>query len=117
MVVSGDHGYLANDWGGALEGVLLGGAARLALLHQLTYSINSFGHFFGTKVAGAQNESRDSAVLAVLLLGEGLHSFHHRYPSTAVNRPLRLDATGLLICLLERVGIVRQPRRDDLTAP
>jgi stearoyl-CoA desaturase (Delta-9 desaturase) len=108
-------GYLANGWRGAVEGVLLGGAARVALLHQLTYSINSFGHSFGTRVAGARDESRDSVLLAVLLLGEGLHSFHHRYPSTAVNRPLRLDASGLLICLLERLRIVRQPRRDDLT--
>lgn len=97
-------GYLVE--GEVLSYFLLAGCARVALLHQITWSVNSFGHMSGSKVTGSNDESRDNLVLAVLLLGEGLHSFHHRYPSAAVNRPLWLDFGGGAITFMERLGIV-----------
>ncbi len=95
--------------GGVPEMIACGlwaGFARVALLHQLTWSVNSFGHMLGTKPEGANDQARDNPVLALLILGEGLHGFHHRFPSAAIKRPLRYDATGGLILLLERLGVV-----------
>lgn len=95
--------------GGVSEMVACGlwaGFARVSLLHQLTWSVNSFGHLVGTKQVGGNDQAHDNPVLALLILGEGLHGFHHRFPSAAVKRPLRYDATGGLVLLLERLGVV-----------
>ena len=86
------------------------GAARVALLHQLTWSVNSFGHLFGKKVAGSDNESRDNVFFALLLLGEGLHSHHHARPTSAMNEPKHLDLGGWIIRCGEKLGLVWQLR-------
>jgi stearoyl-CoA desaturase (Delta-9 desaturase) len=86
------------------------GAARVALLHQLTWSVNSLGHMFGNKVAGSDNESRDNILFALLLLGEGFHSHHHQRPTAAVNEPRHLDAGGWIIRGWEKLGLVWQLR-------
>jgi stearoyl-CoA desaturase (delta-9 desaturase) len=102
----------------ALVGFAVGGAAeawrclvwagcfRVALLHQITWSVNSVGHMFGSKVAGSSDESRDSWLFALLLFGEGLHSYHHRHPGAALNQPSRLDLNGWILRRLERAGLV-----------
>jgi fatty-acid desaturase len=83
----------------------------VALLQQLTWAVNSLGHVLGSKVPGARGEGRDNLAFALLLFGEGLHSFHHRYPSAAVNEPARLDLHGALLVALERLGLVWRLRR------
>ncbi len=107
----------AGFWVGGGEEALLcflwAGCARVALLHQLTWSVNSFGHMFGSKQPGSKDQSRDSAVLALLMLGEGLHSYHHARPTAAINRPLKLDFGGLVILTLQRLGLVSDVKRFD----
>jgi stearoyl-CoA desaturase (delta-9 desaturase) len=95
----------------AARAFLWAGCFRVWTLQQLTWSVNSLGHTLGTKVAGSSNEARDNVTLALLLFGEGLHSFHHRYPSAAINQPSRLDLNGYLLTLLERAGVVRNLKR------
>lgn len=109
----------------ALVGYALGGASeaarcfvwagcfRVALLHHITWSVNSFGHMFGTKAPGSDDESRDNVLFALLLFGEGLHSYHHLHPSAAVNRPTHLDLNGAILALLERRGLVWGLKRYD----
>jgi stearoyl-CoA desaturase (delta-9 desaturase) len=98
FAVAGPHeGLCALMWAGCL---------RVTVLHHITWSVNSFGHMFGTKVAGSRDESRDNLALAVLLMGEGLHSYHHRFPAAAVNAPQFLDFNGLVIRLLEGLGLI-----------
>jgi stearoyl-CoA desaturase (delta-9 desaturase) len=95
--------------GGAPEGLrclVWAGCFRVTLLHHVTWSVNSFGHMFGTKVSGSSDESRDNVLFALLLFGEGLHSYHHRHPSAAVNRPTYLDLNGAILSLLERMALV-----------
>ena len=106
--------------GGAREGwlcALWGGFVRVALLQQITWSVNSVGHSFGRKLPGSRDESRDIPLLAVLLFGDGLHSYHHRYPTAAMNHPLRLDLNGQLLTLLERLGLVWDLRRFPAVPP
>lgn len=97
--------------GEAVSCALWAGFARVSLLHQLTWSVNSFGHMFGTKQAGATDEARDNPALALMILGEGLHGFHHRFPNAAIKAPLRYDATGALILILEKIGLVWNVKR------
>ena len=83
----------------------IGGFLRVALLQQLTWSINSVGHCFGYNAPDSKDQSRDIPIYAVILFGEGLHNYHHRFPTAAVNQPQKLDANGFLIRVLERMGL------------
>ena len=104
-------GALAGGPREALLGGLWAGFARVALLQQITWSVNSIGHSFGRKLPGGRDESRDIPLLALLLFGDGLHSYHHRYPAAAVNHPSALDLNGMLLGGLERLGWVWDLRR------
>ncbi len=92
---------------------LWAGFLRVALLHQLTWCVNSLGHMVGTKQDDAKDQARDNPILALLILGEGLHGFHHRFPHAAIKHPLKYDATGGLILVLERLGVVWNVDRAD----
>jgi stearoyl-CoA desaturase (Delta-9 desaturase) len=96
-----------------LEGLLWGGAVRVFVLHHATYSINSLCHFFGRRRFRTDDESRNLRWLSPLTLGEAWHNNHHAFPTSAFHGLGRgeLDASGMLIALLERVGLVWDVRR------
>jgi stearoyl-CoA desaturase (delta-9 desaturase) len=96
--------------GTALTALLWGGVIRMLLLHHVTWSINSVCHFFGRKRFDVDDESRNVFWLAPLSMGEAWHHNHHAFPTSAFHG-LRLweriaDPTGLLIALLEKLGLV-----------
>lgn len=113
LAVPAATGFLVGGGKESLLCFLWAGCARVALLHQLTWSVNSFGHMLGSKQSGSKDESRDSAVLALLMLGEGLHSYHHAHPKAAINRPLALDFGGLVILTLQRLGLACNVKKSD----
>lgn len=95
--------------GGATEAMqcfLWAGCFRVFLLHHITWSVNSFGHMFGAKVPDSRDEARNILALAILMIGEGLHSYHHRYPLQAINEPAWLDTSGQILKLLARFRVV-----------
>lgn len=106
LALPGAVGYWLGGKDEMVRCIFWAGAARVALLHQLTWSVNSFGHLFGRKVAGSDSEARDNTFFALLLLGEGLHSHHHARPTTAMNEPKHLDVGGWLIRGCEKLGLV-----------
>ena len=96
--------------GTALTALLWGGFVRVFLLHHVTWSINSVCHFFGRKRFDIEDESRNVFWLAPLSMGEAWHHNHHAFPTSAFHG-LRFwermaDPTGLVIVLLERLGII-----------
>jgi stearoyl-CoA desaturase (delta-9 desaturase) len=96
--------------GAALTALLWGGLVRVFLLHHVTWSINSVCHFFGRKRFAIEDESRNVFWLAPISMGEAWHHNHHAFPTSAfhgLSRWERLaDPTGLLISILEKLGIV-----------
>ena len=96
--------------GTALTALLWGGFVRIFLLHHVTWSINSVCHFFGRKRFDVEDESRNVFWLAPLSMGEAWHHNHHAFPTSAfhgLNFWERMsDPTGLMISLLERLGVV-----------
>jgi stearoyl-CoA desaturase (Delta-9 desaturase) len=96
--------------GTALTALLWGGFVRVFLLHHVTWSINSVCHFFGRKRFDVEDESRNVFWLAPLSMGEAWHHNHHAFPTSAFHglRPWEraADPTGLLISLLEKLGLV-----------
>jgi stearoyl-CoA desaturase (Delta-9 desaturase) len=96
--------------GAALTALLWGGFVRVFLLHHVTWSINSICHFFGRRRFDVEDESRNVFWLAPLSMGESWHHNHHAFPTSAFHG-LSLwervaDPTGLLIAVLEKLGIV-----------
>jgi stearoyl-CoA desaturase (Delta-9 desaturase) len=96
--------------GAAATALLWGGFVRVFLLHHVTWSINSICHFFGSKRFDVEDESRNVFWLAHLSMGEAWHHNHHAFPTSAFHG-LRwwermADPAGLLIVLLEKLGVV-----------
>ena len=94
----------------ALTALLWGGFVRVFLLHHVTWSINSVCHFFGRRRFDIEDESRNVVWLAPLSMGESWHHNHHAFPTSAFHG-LRFwerlaDPTGVLIALLEKLGLV-----------
>jgi stearoyl-CoA desaturase (delta-9 desaturase) len=101
----------------AFTGLLWGGAVRMALLHHVTYSINSLCHFFGRRRFDTPDESRNLAWLAPLSFGEAWHNNHHAFPTSARHGMGRLermlDPSAWVIAGLERAGLAWDVVRVD----
>jgi stearoyl-CoA desaturase (delta-9 desaturase) len=100
-------GYL---WTGTLAGAfaafLVAGVIRVGLSHNVTWSVNSVCHRFGTRTFRTRDRSTNVALLAPLTMGESWHNNHHAFPRLArhgVDRG-QLDTSALLIRLFERLG-------------
>jgi stearoyl-CoA desaturase (Delta-9 desaturase) len=101
---------IGGSLGVALTTLLWAGLVRVFLLHHVTWSINSVCHFFGRRRFDVDDESRNVFWLAPFSMGEAWHHNHHAFPTSAFHG-LRIwerasDPTGLLIALLEKLGLV-----------
>ena len=105
-------GLLTWSVGGAVSGLLWGGLARIFLLDQVTWGVNSIGHTLGNRPYRTRDNSRNVAAMAPISVGGSWHNNHHARPSLAHNRHTfwQLDITGSFISLLDRVGLVSDVR-------
>jgi stearoyl-CoA desaturase (delta-9 desaturase) len=103
-------------FGRPLGGVLWGGLLRIVAAHHGTFLINSVGHFFGRQPYSQRDSSRDSALLALLTLGEGYHNFHHAFPGDYRNgvRWYHWDPTKWWICTLRALGLTWRLNRTPM---
>jgi stearoyl-CoA desaturase (delta-9 desaturase) len=84
-------GYIATGTlAGAATGLLWGGLVRVFFVHQVTWSVNSVCHYFGTR-----------------RFSTDWHHNHHAFPRSAVHGLQRweVDPSALIIAALERVGL------------
>jgi stearoyl-CoA desaturase (delta-9 desaturase) len=112
---------LSGELHGALTAFLWGGLVRMALLHHVTWSINSICHVIGRRPFATRDESRNVAALAVISMGESWHNLHHAMPSSARHGVGRwqLDSSARLIEWFEVLGWatkVRWPALDRLAS-
>jgi stearoyl-CoA desaturase (Delta-9 desaturase) len=98
------HGFTLE---GAVRGYVWGGLVRIFLVHHVTWSVNSVCHFFGRRRFVTDDRSTNVAWLAIPSLGESWHHNHHAFPRSARHglRWYEVDPSGLLIALLERLGL------------
>lgn len=98
---------------GALTGMLWGGAVRILFVNQITYAVNSVGHYFGRRRFATADQSHNVAWLAMLSFGEGWHNNHHAFPRSAILglRWWELDMGAWLIWALERSKLASKVTR------
>ena len=103
-------------FGDPIAGLLWGGFLRVAIIHHTTFFVNSLAHTLGEPKYNAEVSARDNWLVALLTLGEGYHSFHHRFPADFRNgiHWYQWDPAKWLISGLKAVGLASDLR---LTAP
>ena len=108
-------------WYGAATAFFWGSLVRVAVLHHVTWSINSICHAFGDKPFQTRDQSRNVWPLALISMGESWHNLHHADPTAArhgVDR-WQFDSSAELIRGFERLGWahdVRWPKRERIEA-
>jgi stearoyl-CoA desaturase (delta-9 desaturase) len=103
--------------GGALGMFLWAGLIRMALLHHVTWSINSVCHLWGRRPFTTGDNSTNVASLALVSFGESWHNFHHAAPASARHGVLahQVDLAAGLIRIFEKAGWVTKVRWPTAT--
>ncbi|PZM96050.1 MAG: acyl-CoA desaturase [Actinobacteria bacterium] len=116
-------GLLTWSWQGALTAFFWAGLVRLALLHHVTWSINSVCHVYGERPFMVRQGDRAANFwpLAILSFGESWHNLHHADPTCARHGVLRgqIDISARVIWFLEKIGAateVRWPKPERINA-
>jgi stearoyl-CoA desaturase (delta-9 desaturase) len=99
-------GLWSMSWQGAVTAFFWGSLVRVALLHHVTWSINSICHTIGERPFRTRDKSANVWWLAIPSMGESWHNLHHADPTCARHGVLRgqLDSSGRIIWALERLG-------------
>ncbi|MEU4929612.1 fatty acid desaturase [Streptomyces yokosukanensis] len=114
-------GFVTGTWTGALTGFFWAGVIRMALLHHVTWSVNSICHVAGRRPFASRDRATNFWPLALLSFGESWHNSHHADPTGARHGvlPGQLDPSARLIWVFEKlrwVHDVRWPDSDRLSA-
>jgi stearoyl-CoA desaturase (delta-9 desaturase) len=100
-------GYLlSGTLAGALAALLWAGLVRMALLHHVTWSVNSLCHTFGRRTDRTTDKSTNLWPLAIISLGDAWHNVHHAHPAWARHGARRgmIDPSAWLIRRFEQFG-------------
>jgi stearoyl-CoA desaturase (delta-9 desaturase) len=105
-------GIIFHDFFGAIALVLL---ARLVLVYQSTWFVNSLAHFWGTKPFSKEHTAVNNWIVALLTGGEGYHNFHHTFPSDYRNGVhwYQWDPTRVFIWTLGKLKLASNLRFVD----
>jgi len=99
-------GLVTMSWWGALTALFWAGFVRVAVLHHVTWSINSICHMVGDRPWAAQGRATNVWPLAILSMGESWHNLHHADPTCARHGIGRgqIDMSARVIWVLEKLG-------------
>jgi stearoyl-CoA desaturase (delta-9 desaturase) len=99
-------GMIAMSPWAAFTAFFWAGLVRVALLHQVTFSINSICHMIGERPYNARCRATNVWPLAILSMGESWHNLHHADPTCARHGvdPHQIDISARVIWLFERLG-------------
>ena len=103
-------------FGNPIAGLLWGGFLRLVIIHHTTFFVNSLAHTLGVPTYNAETSAKDNWLVALLTLGEGYHSFHHRFPADFRNgiRWYHWDPAKWFIRSLRWAGMASELRAAPL---
>jgi stearoyl-CoA desaturase (Delta-9 desaturase) len=103
-------------FGDPIAGLLWGGFLRIVVIHHTTFFVNSLAHTLGKPLFNSEVSARDNWFVALLTLGEGYHSFHHRFPTDFRNgiRWYQWDPSKWLITMFRSLGLASDLRMAPL---
>jgi stearoyl-CoA desaturase (delta-9 desaturase) len=92
-------------WGG-VTAFFWAGFVRVAVLHHVTWSVNSICHMIGERPFASRDKAANFWPLAILSFGESWHNLHHADPTCARHGVLRgqIDISARLIWVFEKLG-------------
>ncbi len=96
---------IGKSWHAAYGSFLFIGLGR-ALQQQMTFCVNSICHFLGSRKY-YKGTAGDIWWLAIFLLGENYHNFHHAFPSDYRNgaKWYHFDVHKWIIYLMSKIGL------------
>ncbi len=96
--------YVFGGWFAFVWGFLV----STTLLWHGTFTINSLTHMFGSRRYPTTDNSRNSAILAIVTLGEGWHNNHHYYQRSTRQGFFwwEFDVTYVLLRAMGLLGLV-----------
>ena len=108
-------GLVTGTWLGALTGFFWAGLVRMALLHHVTWSVNSICHVVGERPFNSKDKATNFWPLAILSFGESWHNSHHVDPTGARHGVLRgqIDPGARIIWIFEKLGWAWDVRWPD----
>ncbi|TDQ54867.1 acyl-CoA desaturase [Actinorugispora endophytica] len=114
-------GLVTMSWWGAVTAFFWASLVRIALLHHVTWSINSICHTIGEENFEVRDRSRNVWWLAIPSFGESWHNLHHADPTCARHGVLKgqIDISARVIWAFEKFGWatkVRWPNAERLAA-
>ncbi|WP_432846274.1 acyl-CoA desaturase [Amycolatopsis sp. CA-161197] len=112
-------GLATMSWWGAVTAFFWASLVRVAVLHHVTWSVNSLCHMIGDRPYAARDKSANFWPLAIASMGESWHNSHHADPTGARHgvRRGQIDISARIIWLFEKAGWatdVRWPKLDRL---
>jgi stearoyl-CoA desaturase (delta-9 desaturase) len=114
-------GLITWSWQGALTAFFWASLVRVALLHHVTWSINSICHVYGEHPFNSRDHAGNVGWLAIASFGESWHNLHHADPTSARHGVQKgeIDISARIISIFERFGWaydVRWPKPERLEA-
>jgi stearoyl-CoA desaturase (delta-9 desaturase) len=99
-------GLVTWSWWPAVTAFFWAGLVRVALLHHVSWSVNSICHLIGRRPFAARDHSANVWPLAILSMGESWHNLHHADPTCARHGVQRgqVDVSARVIWLFEKAG-------------
>ena len=103
------------SWQAAVTAFIWGSLVRIALLHHVTFAINSVCHITGRRPFRTKDRSQNVWWLSILSFGESWHNFHHAEPTSARHgvRALEFDTSAIVIKVMEKLRWVKDVRWPD----
>ena len=91
-----------------LQVLVWGFAVSTVLSYHATFAVNSLSHRYGSRPFHTKDNSRNNWLVAAIMMGEGFHNNHHRFPASARFGCERwqIDIGYCVLWLLAKAGLV-----------
>ncbi len=101
-------GFALGGVHGAIHAFVWGFVVSTVVLWHGTFTINSLSHVFGRRRFKTTDDSRNSAILSLVTLGEGWHNNHHYFPGSMAQGFYwwQIDLAAYTVRGLEKLGLV-----------
>jgi len=111
--------WLSGTLVGGITAFVWAGLVRIALLHHVTWSVNSLCHTFGRQTECTEDRSTNLWPLAILSFGESWHNIHHAHPAWARHGAGRgmVDPSARMIRIFETFGWATSVRWPSAGSP